>query len=522
MVPVGAPRYGARCMAASRARRAGARHALLIVPIAVAAAVATVTLGPILATQRAPDLIGALIPPTPTPTPTPAPTPAPSPSPTPTTTASRTPSTTAAPTPSAITTAPPTAMPSAAAPSAPSPTTAPSSPTASVPAAASPSPGPVAGAPPTAEPPTSITRPRLAPTTRLALQARLDRLRERYAIPGISVAIVLPDGSTWLGVSGMADVAAEAPVTRSTSFAIASVSKTYTAALILALAEEGRIDLNAPVRQYLPDLKKISVKVKVRHLLDHTSGLRDYFFHASIDKLLLSRPDRRWDGTQAMKYVGKAYFEAGKGWHYSNTNYLVLGMLAEAVGKASLADQVRARFLRPLDLDHTWYQPEDRAPPDVAHGYRFASAARTAPAIDLSDGTPLVPFTSVVTAAGGAGGFAASANDLAHWAQALFGGDVLAPEYLEAMVDVAGTAAVKSAIPYGYGVQVIEIDGRRTLGHSGRLLGFRAAVRYLPDQGVSIAVLTNQSRTDPGLIVRSLLRVALTPADDPCRCREHR
>ena len=106
----------------------------------------------------------------------------------------------------------------------------------------------------------------------------------------------------------------------------------------------------------------------------------------------------------AMKYVGKPYSEPGKSWHYSNTNYLVLGVLAETVAKEPLADQVRTRFLEPLGLDHTWYQPEDTAPSDVAHGYRFASASTAAPAIDLSDGTPLVPFTSVVTAAGGAGG----------------------------------------------------------------------------------------------------------------------
>jgi D-alanyl-D-alanine carboxypeptidase len=370
--------------------------------------------------------------------------------------------------------------------------------------------------------PTSITRPRLAPPTRRALQARLDQLRERYGIPGISAAIVLPDGSTWSGVSGLADVATDTAVTRSTSFALASVSKTFTAALILALAEDGEIDLDAPVRRYLPSLKKVSVKVRVRNLLDHTSGLRDYFFHPSIDHLLLSRPDRRWTSAQALKYVGPAYFEAGKGWHYSNTNYLVLGMLAEAVGGAPLADQVRDRFLRPLGLEHVWYQPEDRAPKDIAHGYRFLSTNPKASAIDLSDGTPLVPFTSVVTAAGGAGGFASNATDLARWAQALYGGGVLRPEYLAAMTDVAATAAVKSTIPYGYGVQVIDIDGRRSLGHSGRLLGFRSAVRYLPDQGVSIAVLTNQSRTDPAPIVRALLRVALAPVDDACGCRERR
>jgi D-alanyl-D-alanine carboxypeptidase len=158
----------------------------------------------------------------------------------------------------------------------------------------------------------------------------------------------------------------------------------------------------------------------------------------------------------------------------------------------------------------------------VAHGYRFASASKAAKPIDLSDGSPVVPFTSVVTAAGAAGGFASTAEDLARWAQALYGGDVLAPQYRAAMVDVTRSAAAKSAIPYGYGAQAVEIDGRPTLGHSGRLLGFRGALRYLPDQRISIAVLTNQSRTDPATIVRSLLRLALTPVDQPCRCVQRR
>ncbi len=477
-------------MAETRPRRAGIRRALLILPIALSAAVATVALGPLVPAPRAPQL-AATDPSPDAPRATPA-----RPSSTP-------------------------ARPSASVGPSPTPATEPS-PSASASPAGSPGPAPIAGAPPVADPPASITRPRLAPATRLALQSRLDRLRDRYAIPGISVAIVLPDGSTWLGVSGMADIGGKSAVTRSTSFAIASVSKTFTAALIMALAEEGRLDLDAPVRHYLPGVKKVSTKVKVRQLLDHTSGLRDYFFHPSIDRQLLVRPARTWRAAQALRYVGKAYFEAGKGWHYSNTNYLVLGMLAEAVGKAPLADQVRARFLLPLDLGRTWYQPEERALKDVAHGYRFASAGRTAKAIDLSDGTARVPFTSVVTAAGAAGGFASNARDLAMWAHALYGGEVLAPAYLKAMVDVRRTAAAKSAIPYGYGVQALEIDGRPSVGHSGRLLGFRSAVRYLPDQGIAIAVLTNQSRADPAPIVRSLLRLALTPRDTACRCPERR
>lgn len=472
MVAANRSRYGPACMAESRPRRTGVRLAIPLLPLALVVTLASMVAHP--ATGATPTG-----PPTPTATPSePA---------------------GVDPVPSVTGTPDATATPSVG-----------------------PSPGPEAGSPPVVEPPQSITRPRLRPQTRLALQARLDRLRERYAIPGVSVAIVLPDGSTWSGVSGLADVQDELAVTRSTAFAIASVSKTFTAALILALAEDGRIDLDAPVRTYLPGLKKVSSKVKVRQLLDHTSGLRDYFFHPSIDQLLLSRPDRRWDSAQALKYVGKPYFEPGKGWHYSNTNYLVLGMIAEVVGKEPLADQVRARFLEPLGLEHTWYQPEDEPRTDVAHGYTFASTSTAAAPIDLSDGTPLTPFTSVVTAAGAAGGFASTARDLARWAHALYGGEVLRPEYLAAMIDADSTTALKSTIPYGYGTQVVEIDGNRTLGHSGRLLGFRSAIRYLPDQGVAIAVVTNQSRTDPATIVRNMLRIALTPVDEPCGCRERR
>jgi D-alanyl-D-alanine carboxypeptidase len=330
----------------------------------------------------------------------------------------------------------------------------------------------------------------------------------------------MPDGSRWLGVSGLADVSAGRPVTTSTSFAIASISKTFTAALILELAEEGRIDLDAPVRTYLPTLKKVGSRVLVRQLLDHTSGLRDYFFHASIDRALLTNTDRRWDAADALRYVGKAYFKAGAGWHYSNTNYLVLGLLAEAVERAPLGEQIRTRFLRPLSLDRTWYQPGEPPTDDVAHGYRFNSSARSAKPIDLSDGTPIVPFTAVITAAGGAGGFASDARDLARWARALYGSPLLAPETFARMVDDTATVAYKARVPYGLGVQLIDIDGHRTLGHSGRLLGFRSAVRYLPDEDVSIAVLTNQSRVDPGPILRSLLRLALTPDRTPCRCDE--
>lgn len=358
-------------------------------------------------------------------------------------------------------------------------------------------------------------------SVRVALKARLDRIRSKYGIPGLSVTIIFPDGTRWLGTSGYADVDGKVPVTPDTAFALASVSKTFTGALIMALAEEGKVVIDAPARTYLPGMR-LDPKITVRQLLDHTSGLRDYFLHPAIDKILLAQRDRRWTEQESMKYVGKPYFKPGRGWHYSNTNYLLLGMIAERAGRAPLADQLRERFYEPLGLDRTFFQPTEAPRGPVAHGYRFKTAAVDAKPIDLGDGTPIVPFTSVVTAAAGAGALAATSSDVARWARALYGGAVLEEDSVQEMVDdVARTERYRPAVPYGLGVQLIDVAERPTLGHSGRLLGFRSVVRWLPEEGIAIAVLTNQSRTDPGIIARALLRIALRPPAE-CQCLERR
>ncbi len=421
---------------------------------------------------------------------------------------------TASPTPGP--TASPTAAPSTASPT-PGPTPAPTPGTSPGPSLSS-SPLPTEPLLPT-EPPLPAEPPSATLARRQALDRRLDDLRGRTGIPGISVAIIFPDGTTWLGQSGLADISAGTPVRADTAFAVASVTKTFTSALILDLVEDGLIRLDEPVLTYLPELApNIDKAATVRQLLDHTSGLRDFFLHPRIDKALLGATYVRWDAADSLRYVGKPYFRPGRGWHYSNTNYLVLGLLAEAVSGEPLADLYRTRLLVPLGLDDTIYQPAEAGSGRAARGYRFASAKLDEPAIDLSDGTGIVPFTSVISAAAGAGGMASSARDVATFGRSLYTGKVLEPASLAAILGaIDRTERFDPRVPYGLGVQAIEIDGRRTYGHSGRLLGFRSVLRHLPDQGVTIAVLTNQSRTDPAFITRALLRSALLPMDH-CLC----
>jgi D-alanyl-D-alanine carboxypeptidase len=383
---------------------------------------------------------------------------------------------------------------------------------------------------PAAASPSATPRPPLGATAPLArprlttvpvgtrLQNQLDRIRRRLAIPGVSVTVIFRDGTTWTGVSGLADVGRKVPVADGTAFAIGSVSKTYTAALVLALAGDGRIDLDKPAAAYLPG-SALDRRITVRMLLDHTSGLDDFFLHGPIDVALQKQRAATWPVARTLKYVGKPYFPPGTGYHYSNTNYLYLGLIAEGVTKTPLGTALHERFFGPLGLDATWYQAAEKARAPTAHGYRFAGTSRTAPPIDLSDGTAIVPFTSVVTAAAGAGSIATTSRDAASWARLLYSGQVLGPKMTAVMLaGTALTAPYKPTVPYGLGVQAFLIDGRQTIGHSGRLLGFRAAIRYLPGEGTTIAVLTNQSRADPGKIVASLLSVVFAPEPRCFRC----
>jgi D-alanyl-D-alanine carboxypeptidase len=337
----------------------------------------------------------------------------------------------------------------------------------------------------------------------------------------MSAAILFADGSIWRGSVGDADVATGVQVTPDTSFSVASVSKTFTAALTLALIHDGRLSLDGAAKGYLPSLP-IDPAITVRELLDHTSGLRDFYFGAGVDHALLSKPARIWNPARSFKYLGKPFAKPGVAWHYSNTNYLVLGMIDEAVGGAPLADQLRDRFFGPLGLDDTFYQqPGKPWPGPVARSYRFLGTDPKLPAIDLSDGTAMVPFTSVVTAAGGAGSIATSGSDLVRWAAALYGGDLLTQDSRDAMFgDIARTASYDPRIAYGLGVQSVVVDGHPTFGHSGRFLGARAVVRWLPQERIGIAVLTNQSRTDPNPVLESLLKLAFQPQSDCLSCAD--
>jgi D-alanyl-D-alanine carboxypeptidase len=353
------------------------------------------------------------------------------------------------------------------------------------------------------------------------LDQTLAELRRRHGIPGISATILFADGSEWNGAAGLADVPNRRPVRDDTAFSIASMSKTFTAAVVLDLVDEGRLSLDEPAFRHTPGVT-LNRAITVRMLLDHTSGLSDYFLGPGIDRALTRDRSARWDARKALGFLGRPHFPPGRGWHYSNTNYLLLGLVVEQVTGRSMAREVRERFLDPLKLASMHYQGVEKARTSLARGYRFASGARNARPIDVGDRSGIAPYRALVTAAGAAGSLAGTSRDIARWGRALYAGDALSPAARTLMLDgVVATNLLRPEIPYGLGVQAIPLNGFTTLGHSGRFAGFRGVLRYLPTEDVSIAVLTNQSRTDMNAIVPELLRVLYPDpgACNPCSTR---
>jgi D-alanyl-D-alanine carboxypeptidase len=348
----------------------------------------------------------------------------------------------------------------------------------------------------------------------IRLQVRLEGLQGRTGVPGVSVAIVWDDGRTWLGAAGMADIATGRPVTTGDAFALASVSKTLTAAVVLQLVTEGALALDQHVAPLLPAYR-LDPAITVRMLLDHTSGLPDYFVNPKINKPLLSKPDAAWTPARAWSFMPAKRGVPGAGWAYSNANYLLLGELVTAVTGHPLAREVRTRLLDPLDLGTAWYQGVETPRVDGVTGYRLVKGAAGAADryVAVAPASDVMPFRSVITAAGSAGSIAATALDAARWMQAFAGGRILPPSMQAAMVaDGVRTKALGARVAYGLGIQSVTLDGRWALGHSGRYLGFRSLVLYVPEAGITIAVLTNQGAQSPNGIATLLLREILPKA----------
>lgn len=321
-------------------------------------------------------------------------------------------------------------------------------------------------------------------------QRALDDFVSGHHVPGATAAVVGGRGEAWAGATGLADPDASRPMTPDTQMAIGSMTKSFVAALVLRLVERGQVALDDPIATYLPP-KTDGNGANVEEVLAHRSGIGEHVTPRFV-AALLADCSRTWKPTEVLEYQDSPRPRGEYG--YSSTNYILLGMVIEAVTGTSIAAAMRKLLLGPLGLRIT-YQGIERPPDPVAIGRtQLLDPVPSA----LHDATGLLPCRAVATAAGAAGGMAADALDLARWAYLLHSGDVLRPESLRLLTESQG---------HGLGSVSFEIAGREGYGHPGRIPGYRGVFAYLPllDIACSALINTDEADADPTELLERLV-----------------
>jgi D-alanyl-D-alanine carboxypeptidase len=354
---------------------------------------------------------------------------------------------------------------------------------------------------PGATPPPTLPAGPLADFFAPRLADTLEQQRAALRIPGLEASIIFPDGSRWDVADGFADIGREIPASTDTTFVIGSITKTFVTTATMQLVEEGVLSLDDPLSDFVPDYPNAE-NITVIELLSHTSGLYDYFQNPDYNLRVFNEPDHEWTPREILnEFVLEPYFAPGTDFHYSNTNFVLAGLVVQAAADEPLPDVLRERFFEPLGLDETWSQAA--GPPPTAGSLGCLVQQRGT--VCLDDGTTYRPTLAAATVAWGAGDIISTSSDLADWARTLYGGELLAPDSLAMMEDY--NFAPASGQSYGLGTRTRLFGASRMFGHTGSLRGFDAAMWYFPDSDLTIVVLTNRGRVDVNPVVDALAAV---------------
>ncbi|HJT93959.1 MAG TPA: serine hydrolase domain-containing protein [Mycobacterium sp.] len=346
-----------------------------------------------------------------------------------------------------------------------------------------------------------------------AFQAVVDAAAEKLMVPGAMVLLRTPQGD-FTAAYGTTELGAQTPPDVNTHFRIASNTKTMTAALIVLLAQDGKLKLTDPVSDYVPDVPN-GENITVAQLLKMRSGLYGYTADPALAAIMDADPGKAWTPQEvlAIAFRHPPQFAPDTSYEYSNTNYALLGLIAEKTGGRPLAQQFEDRLFGPAGLTQTSLPAADDTsiPAPYSHGYMYggsfyaladdpypadmqaAARAGTLKPIDYTNQS-----SSYATAAGGA---ISTAGDLATWMRALVTGKIFDADYHQQWL--ASLQAENPDAPdgqkYGYGISYQRFGPKAAMYyHGGELPGFNSFMGYDPDNDVALVIWTNLTLSPDG------------------------
>ena len=325
-------------------------------------------------------------------------------------------------------------------------------------------------------------------------------LAASYPADGPGAAVVISENGeiVYRGARGLADVEAKRPITPQSVFRIGSITKQFSAAVVLQLAAEGKIELTDPISQYLPGYPEPGGSATIAQLLNHTVGIQSY---TGIPGWMVEANTNRAYTTEQLMAVFKdlpAPSKPGEKFAYNNSGYILVGALIEAVTGNSWAAEVERRIAKPLGLD------------TIEDGVGEAAVAAMATGYTAGETGPKLAQKIHMSVPGAAGALIGNAEDLAKWGNALHHGKVVPEPYYAQMITPL-KAADGSDLPYGFGLFPGKLRGTPMVSHSGGIFGFASDSVYVPSNDLFVAILTNSDRpnVDPGMVMSKLAALAI-------------
>jgi D-alanyl-D-alanine carboxypeptidase len=323
---------------------------------------------------------------------------------------------------------------------------------------------------------------------------------KQQGIPGMTVALAKNGTMLYAKAYGDSDIATQSATETSTIFEIGSITKQFTAALIMKLQEQGELHVDDSISAYLPEYKFPSA-ITLRMLLTHTSGLANYTTFTQYPSWAINGVSE----ATVLSSVSQApmLFAPGTQWSYSNSNYFVLGVIIEKLSGQSYAANLEQYIFQPLGLTNTYFSLPP--PAQSAIGYTLNQ-------------TGVIPaLVCDRSAAFAAGALSSNVSDLIVWDNALINGKIVSPASFTAM-----TTPVSSSIPgggsYGFGLSLRTFDNHPTIWHGGAINGFTTETNVFLDSGFAVVVLTNSDAADPDTIATEIMGAVCTSTQFSSNC----
>ncbi len=327
------------------------------------------------------------------------------------------------------------------------------------------------------------------------LQLELDEWHKAGKFPGATMGVVLANGESFGLAVGYSDRDAKTPMKADDRMLAGSVGKTFAAATAMQLVGEGKLNLDDRIGKFLgktPWFERLpnSKEITVRQLMNHTSGLVRYEFKETFTNDLTANPLKVWTPEERLAYLfgEKAAFEPGKGWDYSDTNYIVLGMIIEIVTGKPFYDEAGRRLTKPLKLSDTIPQ-KGPIMTGVVQGYAGPNNPFGGKDAMIENGkfvvNPQLEWTG--------GGYASTSLDLARWAKLMYEGKAYRGSLLPQVLDGVAAPMLGRETKYGLGVIIRQTAAGTSYGHSGFFPGYLTDMMYFPEHKIAIAVQVNTS-----------------------------